>query len=71
MLNRPNEALQYLNPSTLAESLAVLPLSPYSITTSDPLNNGKYILFVNFAIVNIMKVRAFEEIAFLIFFRMI
>jgi hypothetical protein len=57
MLNKPNEALQYLNPQSLSEF--TLPLSPYAVSSyssSDPLNNPKYILFVNFAIVSIMKV---------------
>ena len=59
MLNKPNDALSYLNPQALAEF--TMPTSPYTLSNSDPLNNPKYILLVNFAIVNIMKVCDFPR----------
>lgn len=58
MLGRPQDALAYLNPATLGitdNSQINIPSSPYSTQTQEPVLNAKYTLFVNMAVVHVLR----------------
>ena len=66
MLNKPSEAAQHLSPTSLGLVNEVashtpnvnLPTSPYSPFNSESNLNIRYTLYVNLAVVHILKVRS-------------